>query len=103
MGRYKDRPDTMISHGARESCEGGGGLTRVFFSRSILSADFKARFHRRPLCDHGALLGPYSTPSLLSNGIRDVAIQLFFMGLQSLLKEGVSLWRVFGLVYLGEA
>ena len=62
--RFKEHPDTMVSHGATQTSEGGRYYAGFFWC--LASADFKARFRRGPVCHHRALwdviLHPFSYP-----------------------------------------
>jgi len=57
--------------------------------RGLASADFEARFRQHQICDHGPLLGLYSTSSQIFNTIKGLTIQQFSIELLRLLKGGV--------------
>jgi len=78
----------IISHSATKCWEGAQVLCWVSISMGLMSADLKQRLHWRPVCDHPALLGHYSTLSPLSATVRNSSIESFPIVLWSLLERG---------------
>ena len=88
--RHKERLNPTIFHCSTKAF--GRGFIIPGFFKSLISADFEARFPQRPSCNHVALLGRDSMPSQLSNAVKDVSTRLFPRVLQSTLKGNILLW-----------